>query len=286
MKTKFFYTFIICLLVTSVFSQSNLNNYKYIIVAEKFDFLKEPNQYRLNELAEFLFEKYGFEAVIEGEDYPNDLLVNRCLGLKANVLKDSGMFKTKLTVQLKDCNDRIIYTSEVGESREKEFEKAYSDALRSAFNSIEALDYKYETSDTATDTAKVAVSQKVETKSEVAKEIQELRQEVQALREKKSQEINEKVKKMNTDSVYKIKTQFPVQKLADKHGILYAQAIENGYQLVDNTPSLVYKIKKTGIQDVYLVEGKNATLYKKGADWILEYYENDILKQEVLNIKF
>jgi hypothetical protein len=278
-------------MATSVFSQTNLNSYKYIIVAEKFDFLKESNQYRLNELAEFLFEKYGFEAVIEGEDYPNDLLMNRCSGLKANVLKDSGMFKTRLTVQLKDCNDRIIYTSEVGESREKEFERAYSDALRNAFNSIQALEYKYEPSNTDD----IAVLQEVETKSEVAKEIQELKEEIQNLKKEKEivavEKIEQKVEPVTPIPVKVIEVEegvtvkAPAVKEASIN-VLYAQAIENGFQLVDSTPKVVYKIKRTGIQDVYLIEGKNATLYKKGADWIIEYYENDILKQEVLNIKF
>ena len=68
--------------------------------------------------------------------------------------------------------------------------------------------------------------------------------------------------------------------------ILYAQAIENGFQLVDSSPKVVYRIRKTSIVDVYLVEGKNATVYKRGADWILEYYENNVLKQDFLNIKF
>ena len=53
----------------------------------KFDFLKEKNQYQLNALAEFLFEKYGFETLTEGTDYPADLTANRCLALKSDVLK-------------------------------------------------------------------------------------------------------------------------------------------------------------------------------------------------------
>lgn len=283
MKIKFFYIIITCLMASNVFSQTNLNNYKYIIVAEKFDFLKEPNEYRLNELTQFLFNKYGFEALIEGEEYPEDLLKNRCLGLKSDVLKEGGIFKTKLNVVLKDCNDRTVFVSELGESREKQFDKAYTEALRNAFKSVEALNYKYEPNETILALA----APKVESNS--LDEIKKLREEVQALKEKKAQEaVDAQVKKMpNTVAGdERSKPKFPVEKLASKHGVLYAQTIENGFQLVDNTPSVVYKIKKTSIPDVYLVEGKNATLSKKEGKWILEYYENDELKQEVLTIKF
>ena len=144
MKTKFFSTLITCFIIVSAFSQTNLNEYKYIIVPNKFDFLSEKDQYQLNSLTEFLFNKYGFQAVMEGDKYPEDLMRNRCLALRSDVIKDSGMFKTKLNVVLKGCNDQVIYTSRQGESREKEFAKAYTAALRAAFKSFEAVNYKYE----------------------------------------------------------------------------------------------------------------------------------------------
>jgi hypothetical protein len=263
---------ITCFLVTSVFSQANLNSYKYIIVAKKFDFLNDANQYRLNELAQFLFEKYGFEAIMEGEDYPEDLLVNRCLGLKADVLKDSGMFKTRLTIELKDCNDKTVYTSGIGESRQKDYSKAYTESLRNSFKSIEDLDYKY------VPNQKVLALETPKVKNEVAAEIQQLKEEIQNL--KKEKEVEAVVAAPKPVAVVK-----PVSKPVS-NGVLYAQAIENGFQLVDNSPKVVYKIKKTGIADVFMVENKSATIYKKGDRWILEYYENNELKQEVLNIKF
>ena len=138
MKTSFLSIVFVCFFITSMFSQTNLNEYKYVIVSKKYDFLKRADQYQLNSLSKFLFNKYGFEALMEGEPYPADLIKNRCLALKADVLKGSGMFKTKLTIQLTDCNDRLVYTSGMGESREKEFKKAYTAAIRQAFKSFEA----------------------------------------------------------------------------------------------------------------------------------------------------
>ncbi|MFG6685613.1 hypothetical protein ACGK9U_03460 [Mariniflexile sp. HNIBRBA6329] len=290
MKLKYIAILITCLLSTSIFSQANLNNYKYVIVPTKYDFLKEADQYQLNSLTEFLFEKYGFEALMEGANYPDDLVKNRCLALKSNLVKDSGMFKTKLTVELKNCNDEVVYTSEMGESREKEFQRAYTEAARNAFKSIEALNYKYEPSANAS----VAVSQEVETKSEVSKEIETLRQEIENLKKEKEvvvEKVSPKVEAVAQTPKLKVAAKEVIDTTAltakeSPSGILYAQAIENGFQLVDSTPKVVYRIKKTSIPDMYLVEGKNATIYKKDSNWVLEYYDNDVLKQEVLNIKF
>ena len=117
----------------SFYAQSNLNQYKYVLVPEKYDFLKVANQYQINALTKFLFEKYGFLTLMEGENYPDDLLKDRCLALNSNILNSSSLFKTKLSVVLKDCNSQLVYTSSLGETREKDFAKAYHIALRNAF---------------------------------------------------------------------------------------------------------------------------------------------------------
>ena len=290
MKNKILVSISCCFFAIGLFAQANLNNYKYVIVPAKYDFLKEADQYQLNSLTQFLFEKYGFQALIEGTNYPEDLLKNRCLALKSNLVKDSGMFKTKLAIELKNCNDQVVYTSEMGESREKEYRRAYTEAIREAFKYVETLNYKYEPKTDAT----VAVSQEVEAKSDVSKEIETLKQEIENLKKEKEtvvEKVEPKVEvsdqvptlKAVVKEIVSTKTVIPTETAS---AVLYAQAIENGFQLVDSTPKVVYKIKKTSIPDVYLVEGKNATLYKKDTNWILEYYDNNVLKQEVLNIKF
>ncbi len=288
MKTKFLSLFVICFLAISAFSQSNLNTYKYVIVPAKYDFLKEKDQYQLNSLTVFLFNKYGFEALVEGTNYPEDLIKNRCLALKSNLNKDSSMFKTKLIIELKNCNDQIVFTSATGESREKEYDKAYNQALRDAFNSIEALNYKYQP--LANQTV-AAVEQETKTDTGLTNEIEQLREEIQNLKKEKELVNTEKIEPVITPVAKEVVKETKVEKVETiakdaASDVLYAQAIENGFQLVDSSPKVVYRIRKTSIVDVYLVEGKNATVYKRGADWILEYYENNVLKQDVLNIKF
>ncbi len=292
MKTNICLAIIAIFMVSSIAGQTNLNNYKYIIVPNKFDFLKEENKYRLNELARFLFEKNGFIAVMEGTDYPEDLLFNRCLALSSDVFKEPGVFKTKLKVLLKDCYDKPVYTSQIGESREKEYKTAYTLALREAFESFAALDYKYEPSEN-----QPSPSTEVQNKtSEVSEEIQKLKEEIKTLKEEKKTEevkpVETSVSEKKTPPVSDAKEDMVVPEIAPPvvkrkaSNILYAQATDNGFQLVDSTPKVVYRIINTGLSNVFLVEGKSAILYQKGGAWILENQNGDTSTTEELNIKF
>lgn len=137
------YIIILFLAIFQVSLGQDLNAYRYVVVPLEYDFLKEPNQYQLAELTKFLFEKEGFEAYIAG-NVPEHLRGNSCEVLHADLEEDSGLFVTRLAVSLKDCNNKEVFKTEKGKSREKDFGKGYQEALREAFKSIAALDYEYQ----------------------------------------------------------------------------------------------------------------------------------------------
>ena len=149
-KILFILTFFIGTI--SSFAQ-DLDQYKYIIIPEKFEFSKEENQYQLNALTKFLFEKYGFETLMKNEQKPLDLQENYCLGLTAYVKDNSGLFVTKLVVQLEDCRGNIVFETKEGRSRIKEFKDAHHEALRDAFSAIKELNYEYNPSEVSAPTA-------------------------------------------------------------------------------------------------------------------------------------
>ena len=286
MKTKFFTIILTGFIIVTGFSQSSINDYKYVIVPKKFDFLKEKDQYQLNSLTQFLFNKYGFEAIMQGSEYPKDLANNRCLALNSDVTKDSGMFKTRLKVLLSDCNDKVVYTSGIGESREKEYKKAYNLAIREAFKSIEALNYKYVPNKNI---GSITNNSQTQPNTETTQEIQQLKKEIQNLKKEKEAEVAVVETPKVVIPQRKVDKKKEVTETAVIEGtsnVLYAQAIDNGFQLVDSSPKVVYRIKATNLKDVYLVDGKSSVIYKKGNDWVIEYYSGGVLTQEALNIKF
>jgi hypothetical protein len=245
---------LLVLLISGVaFAQSaNINNYKYVIVPEKFDFLKQANQYNLNNFTKMVFEKYGFKAYYPNEKMPDELALNKCNALFGDLQNNSGMLSTSLTLVIKDCSGKVLFTSEKGKSRLKEYNKAYLEALREASASLASLNYKYVAPTGAT---AVENNQPVQQSIPVA-----------------------------AATTSNVAASAPLN--VDSQ--LFAQPIANGYQLVDTTPKVVLKMYKTSQPDSYTAqgEGKNGVIFKKGNDWYFEYYQNDKLVSEKLNIKF
>jgi len=307
---KTIFAIILCIgCVTSSIAQSNLNDYKYVIVPNKYDFLKEANMYQLNALTKFLFNKYGFTAIMEDESFTEELLKNKCLALTSNIIETSNLFKTKFQVELKNCLGKVVYLTEVGETREKEYAKAYNFALRNAFNSFESVNYSYQPNETI-------LAMGSTTNASGQEEVEKLKEEIMVLKQEKEKEtqvsaaaIVEAETSVKENSVPKevvvasvgtpvisttidkpeskqtIEEEEPQEQVEDS-GMLYAQAIDGGFQLVDSSPKVVYKIMKSSLDNTFFVEGLQAILVKKDSNWVLEYYEGNVLKKKTLNIKF
>ena len=124
-------------------AQSSVNQYQYVIVPAQFDFLREKDEYRLNNLTKMLFEKYGFKVFFDTDQLPDEITDSNCDKLYADVISSGNFIRTKLQVILKDCKKNTVYESVVGTSKEKEYKVAYTQALRGAFQSFDTLHYIY-----------------------------------------------------------------------------------------------------------------------------------------------
>lgn len=247
--------------------QTNLDGYQYIIVADKFNFLKEVDQYQTSSLTKFLFEKKGFSVFLSNEKLPEALIQNRCLSLFASVKDESSMLTIKNIIEIKDCYDRIVYTSKIGKSKIKNYKRGYQEAIRNAYESMEDFEYSYNPD--------FATKIKEDAKQEIiAKNISdEVVTNVMVVPKVLNSESNTPTKNIETTK--------------DKNlPILYAQAIENGFQLVNTKPEIIFILLKTTLKDTFLIKGKNGSFYKKDTIWIAEYYlENKLVKQEY-QVKF
>ena len=266
----------------------SLNAYKYVIVPTKFDFLKEDNQYDTNALARFLFEKEGFITLYNNERKPEELLANPCLALNADVKNNSGLFITKLVVSLVNCKNETVYMSPEGKSKEKEYKKAYHEALRNALNGLSALNYRFSSAQTpkagpvAEMQKKIVVPPPPAPESSNVEIAEEQATEVVAVVEDKDADISDN-KAMEEPEKQALEKETAT---ATSGELLYAQQIPNGYQLVDSTPRIVYILLNTGDQNVFIIKDKNGTLTRAGDKWIANYYEGDVLVKKELQIKF
>lgn len=240
-------TFIIFALITVVgYSQDNINNYKYVIVPERFNFSRDDNQYGLNTTTRMLLEQKGFAALMGNEKLPQAVAANRCSALMAEVVQKKGLFVTNLTLLLKDCQGNIIFKSKEGKSREKEFPVAFDLALRDAFTSLNDVPYKYDSTIAAKQQAAV------------------------------------------TPAAPSSAPAPAMAAVAEITGALYAQPTPNGYQLIDTAPKKVLILLKTSVQDYFIAEAgaSNGIVFKKNGEWFFEYYKDDKLVSQKLEIKF
>ncbi|HVU55556.1 MAG TPA: hypothetical protein VHD83_10900 [Puia sp.] len=245
-------SFIFVLLTLTGYSQNSINNYKYVIVPQRFDFSKEDDQYGLSSTTKLLLDQKGFVAFIGNKGLPADLAANRCNALMADVTQNKSFFTTKLTLILKDCQGNIIYKSKEGKSREKEFPVAYDEALKEAFKSLNDVAYKYDS------TAMAANAQPAVATPAAAPA-------VPASAPASEPAVGDKIT-----------------------GTLYAQATANGYQLIDITPKKVLLLLKTSIPDYYIAQAgaSNGIVFKKDGEWFFESYKDDKLVSQKLEIKF
>ena len=274
-------------------SQESVNAYKYVIVPTSYNFLNEPDQYQVNSLTKFLFEKLGFTTLMADAEFPEDLNNNRCLGLYADVEKHKAFLNTKLQVHLKDCNNKIVISSQIGESREKEYSKVYNLALREAFKSFDDLNYSYKPSSNIT--SKSTSNPAVADASQAQEEIDRLKREVEALKDKQVQNVvvaAEVAKSVTVDKApaevkETVKPMVKEQtKPEGKSQALSANPVENGYTITDASSKVLYHLVFSGKEDVYIVKGQDAIVYKMNNAWIVSTANDSGVSMKTLNVKF
>jgi hypothetical protein len=246
--------------------EKKVSNYKYIIVPERFAFLNQNDQYQTSSLAKFLLQKNGFTVVLDSEEYPSKLKENPCNGLTAFVEDKSSMFKVKVMIELRDCFNKVVFTSKEGESKQKDYKKGFQEAIRNAHASMG--DLKYES---------FSIASKVGVKKQIMVEIPVIQQSLKA----------KKVAAEKAVAAISVKIEEAVlNKNLESINILYAQPKENGFQLINLKPMVVFVILKTNVKDVFILKGKNGLLYKREKVWFAEFYENGKLKVKKYQIKF
>lgn len=153
-------------------------------------------------------QKYGFESYLDSEILPSDFASENCNKVYVDVVEDNSMMMTKVKVVLKDCYNQVLFTSDEGKSRLKEYTAAYNQALREAFASFEKLNHQYNGN---------VVPQKKEPQVETKVE---------------AKPLNSGASNVGTS--------------------LFAQPINNGFQIINAEPKVLYKIYKTSIKDFFI----------------------------------
>ncbi len=272
---------------------AQLNEYQYVVVPKILQDFNKENKYNTSTLLKYLLTQNGFSAYYDG-DVPKDLK-DRCKGLLMDLLDESTMFRTKVVLVLKDCNGSEVFRTMQGESRIKSFKEGYEEAIKEAFQSIKALNYRYEPRDPAnTQVTTLNFDKDVKSLNEEAPH-QGNKATNPAIVQKATPEVQSYQDKTPRPSEVTKKTEAPTTALAAKptqpdsgEEVWYAQKLPNGFQLVDSSPRIRLTLRETSLPDVYLAgnEEVRGMVYQKNNRWYFEYYQGEEKVVQTLNIKF
>ncbi len=243
---------VLLLLLSNTIVAQSINDYKYALVPEKFEILRKKKFPRLVTMIKMQMQKYGFETYVTSETLPYDFSNANCNKVYVDLIEENSIFTTKVAVVLKDCKGTVLATSPFGKSREKDLAVAYDQAIREAFNNFSELkNYTYN--------GKVVIENLPTTVLPTSENV-------------KGNSVSNTVSETH-DAI---------------SGQLYAQAIPNGYQLVNSEPKIIMKLFKTSAKDFYTAVKGNlqGVLVTKNNEWFFEYYRNDQLISEKVDVKF
>ncbi len=295
------------------YSQNTINKYKYVRLAEKFAFSRFEDQYGVTTTTKLLLEKKGFVVVLGNHDLPPAVAANPCNALKADVVERNGLFVTRLTLLLQDCQGNTIFKSKEGKSSEKEYPVAYDQALKDAFTSLDAVPYNYDSTQLTqpqTQQPQPQQTQPLQPQTPQPQPQQPQLQQPQS-QQPQPQQPQPQLQQPQTPQpqtpqpqtpqpqtqqtqTQQPQSQQPQQPLPQPSppvnltGTLYAQPTPNGYQLVDTTPKKIITLLKTSVQDYFIADagGKNGIVFKRNGEWFFERYEDNKLVSQKLDIKF
>ncbi|MEO8236118.1 MAG: hypothetical protein ABI549_11935 [Flavobacterium sp.] len=255
MKNKLF-LIAIALFSSLIYSQSSLNDYEMAIIPAKFEFQKEDNQYRINSTIKAFLKQKGFEAYVSTDVLPEGFLDYNCNKVFVNVVEENTMFSTRIKIEFKDCRQVVLFTTDLGESREKEFAKAYNQALLLTLKSFDKAKYKFSGKTYYDD------------------------------------EAQEKLKSRDVESVSKEVTKV----IKSENGVTYEKVIKTDnstatdtfVKVTNQTNQQELVLYKTSRNAIYLCNqnGKNGVVFAKNEVWFFEYLDNGKLVSEKLDIKF
>ncbi|MBJ2175032.1 hypothetical protein JBL43_12340 [Aureibaculum sp. A20] len=298
---------IVAIFISNTIIGQSLDDYKYVIIPAKYDFQKTDDQYQLNSLTKFLFEKEGFITQFDNLEMSSEIAKNPCDVLTARVNNTSNMFTTKMVIELINCKNQKVLITEEGKSKEKEYKKGYQEALRQAFESITAQNYNHANADKSqTSIAKSEIENAKNAAMEAAADaVEEAVQEVEIIESTEVEipeeiqvaEVEEEIVEIEETLMETTSTSGFINNFKDldqKGSLLgmptakklYAQENRMGYNLVDSEPKIVFQLLKSGKEGVYYIKDRSGTFFKEGDKWYAEFYHGGHLIKGEYDVKW
>lgn len=152
-KLSFLFSIFLIVLIKS----QTVSDYKYIVIPAEFADFKGSKSFGLTTMIEKSLKSKKYTVLPESKsDWPSEALQNPCGILNADLSDDSNMFKNRVILHFKDCNNKVLLSQKANSSI-KDFEPGFQDAVKNAMVSVPVSN---------PDLQKLAETKPLETKSQ------------------------------------------------------------------------------------------------------------------------
>ena len=101
-----------------------------ILISSKFDFQKEKNSYNINNMLKAILTSNNYEVYFDDAVLPIEIAQNRCNALTGVLVDNSNLFLTKVKLQIKDCQNNLLFETAEVKSREKNIQDGFIEVIK------------------------------------------------------------------------------------------------------------------------------------------------------------
>ena len=101
-----------------------------ILISSKFDFQKEKNSYNINNMLKAILTSNNYEVYFDDAVFPLEIAQNRCNALTGVLVDNSNLFLTKVKLQVKDCQNNLLFETAEVKSREKNIQDGFIEVIK------------------------------------------------------------------------------------------------------------------------------------------------------------
>lgn len=101
-----------------------------ILISSKFDFQKEKNSYNINNMLKAILTSNNYEVYFDDAVLPIEIAQNRCNALTGVLVDNSNLFLTKVKLQIKDCQNNLLFETADVKSREKNIQDGFIEVIK------------------------------------------------------------------------------------------------------------------------------------------------------------
>ena len=101
-----------------------------ILISSKFDFQKEKNSYNINNMLKAILTSNNYEVYFDDAVFPLEIAQNRCNALTGVLVDNSNLFLTKVKLQIKDCQNNLLFETADVKSREKNIQDGFIEVIK------------------------------------------------------------------------------------------------------------------------------------------------------------